>query len=91
MRIVLNETETGTELQLEAYKVDTPTGIGWSVLTPQGITVVIKLIDGSWQAADAPSISQEFWQLVGEEISRMLEMPQSKAPLVATTRRHVLL
>ena len=76
MKITLNETETGTTLPLEVYKVDTPTGEGWSVLTPQGRKVLIKLRDGNWYAEDDHSITQEFWQMVGEEISRTLEADQ---------------
>ncbi|EHQ30993.1 hypothetical protein BDD43_4981 [Mucilaginibacter gracilis] len=73
MKITLNETQTGTILELEVYKVDTPTGEGWSVLTPQGRKVVIKFRDGNWHAEDDHSITQEFWQMVGEEISRTLD------------------
>ena len=91
MRIILNETETGTDLQLEAHEVTTPTGMGWSVLSPQGISVVIKLIDGNWQAADAPSISQEFWQILGEEISRILDQGQPKATAIVPLKRYVSL
>jgi hypothetical protein len=80
MRIILNEPESGTELHLEVNKVDTPTGVGWSVLTPQGRTVIIKLIDGNWQAEDDQSISQEFWQMVGEEIGTVLATEHIASP-----------
>jgi hypothetical protein len=80
MRIVLNQTESGTELHLDVYKVDTPTGVGWSVLTPQGRNVLIKLIDGNWQAEDDQSISQEFWQMVGEEIGTVLATEHIASP-----------
>lgn len=72
MRIVLNETETDIELQLEVNKVDTPTGVGWSVLTSQGRTVLIKFRDGAWHAENENSISPEFWQMVGDEIEQVL-------------------
>jgi len=35
MKIRLNEPESGTVLQLEATKVDTSSGVGWSILKPQ--------------------------------------------------------
>jgi hypothetical protein len=73
MRIVLNEPESGTELQLEVNKVDTSSGVGWSVLTPQKKKVLIKCREGLWTAEDDHSISQEFWQMVGNKIDQALE------------------
>jgi hypothetical protein len=87
MKITLNETETGTTLPLEVYKVDTPTGEGWSVLTPQGRKVLIKLRDGNWHAEDDHSITREFWQMVGEEISRTLEADQLATAIPSTIPR----
>ena len=73
MKIRLNEPESGTVLQLEATKVDTSSGVGWSILTPQKKKVLIKFREGLWTAEYDHSISQEFWQMVGNEIDQALE------------------
>jgi len=73
MKIRLNEPESGTVLQLEVNKVDTSSGVGWSVLTPQKKKILIKFREGLWTAEDDHSVSQEFWQMVGNEIDQALE------------------
>jgi len=72
MKIELNEPESGTLLELEVNKVDIPSGTGWSVSTPKGRKVVIKLCDGEWKTDGESNISHEFWQTIGQEITRLI-------------------
>jgi hypothetical protein len=74
MKITLKEPESGTLLELEVYEMDTPTGIGWSVVLPKGGNVLIKCRNGEWKTDAENNISQEFWQTVGNEISLLLEV-----------------
>ena len=48
MRITLKEPE----LELEVFKVDTPTGVGWCVILPDERKVLLKFHQGKWQTAD---------------------------------------
>ena len=77
MKIKLNEPVSGTLLELEVVRVDLPSGTGWSVHMADGKKVVITNYKGLWKTEEAGNISQEFWQVVGNEINRVLiEEPQ---------------
>ena len=72
MKIVLKEPGTCTLLELEVSKIDTPSGPGWSVITPGGRVVVIKFREGEWKTDSESNISYEFWQTVGNEITSLI-------------------
>jgi hypothetical protein len=72
MKITLKEPESGSLLELEVYKMDTPTGIGWCVVLSKKKNVLIKFNNGEWKTEEENNISHEFWQTVGNEITRLL-------------------
>jgi len=67
-------TLKGHGLVLEANKVDTPTGAGWSIIIPDGRKVLIKFHHGKWETAE--DVSNGFVQATGNEISRLLAAGQ---------------
>ena len=73
MKIILNDPKSGTLLELDANKVDIATGTGWSIKFPTGKKVLLRFCDDAWIAADDDiGATQQYWQMVGEEISRSL-------------------
>jgi hypothetical protein len=72
MRITLKEPD----LELEVYKVDTPTGAGWCVIMPDDRKILIKRQQDKWDTAD--NISNQFVQAVGAEIILYLKSDQPK-------------
>jgi hypothetical protein len=70
MRITLKDPE----LELDVYKVDTPTGTGWSIIMPDDRKILAKYHNGKWEANDV--ISEQFVQEIGYEINRILEADQ---------------
>lgn len=72
MKIVLNEPDSGTLLELDGAEVDIPSGTGWCVIMPKGRNVVIKFFDGEWKTDDESNISREFWQTIGNEITFLI-------------------
>jgi len=71
MKIVVREPLTGNIMGLEAYKVDTPTGPGWSVMVPTGAKVLLKHCNGRWEINN--SIDYLFAQAICNEIMQSLE------------------
>jgi len=71
MKIVVREPITGNLLALESYKVDTPTGPGWSVMMPEGPRILIKFCNGRWEINS--TIDPVLAQLIGNEIMQSLE------------------
>jgi len=82
MRITLKEPE----LELEVFKVDTPTGVGWCVILPDERKVLLKFHQGKWQTAD--NISNQFLQAIGYEIDRSIEDDQPENFRNGTDRRY---
>jgi hypothetical protein len=72
MRITLKEPD----LELEVYKVDTPTGAGWCVIMPDDRKILIKCHQGKWDTADI--VSNQFVQAVGDEIIQFLQAERPK-------------
>lgn len=72
MKMTLEEPGLASFLELEVFKMDIPTGVGWSVMLPKGEIVLIKFNNGEWKTDEENNISHEFWQTVGNEITRLL-------------------
>lgn len=70
MKITLEDPE----LELEVNKVDTPTGIAWCVIMPNERKIIIKDHQGQWKTNEV--LSDQFVQLIGDEINRVLEAKQ---------------
>jgi hypothetical protein len=86
MKIKLNEPVSGTLLELEVVRVDLPSGTGWSVHMADGKKVVITYYKGFWKPNEISNISQEFWQVIGDEINRLLvEEQQEKHTTITHT------
>lgn len=80
MRITLKVPE----LELEANKVDTPTGAAWSVKMPGERKVLINFFHGKWDTTD--DISDPLVQAIGNKINQFLEadlpeIPNDRNPL----------
>ena len=86
MKIKLNEPVSGTLLELEVVRVDLPSGTGWSVHMADGKKVVITYYKGLWKPNEISNISQEFWQVIGDEINHLLvEEQQEKHTTITHT------
>jgi hypothetical protein len=70
MKITLQEPE----LELIVNKVDTPTGTGWCVIMPDERKIVIKDHNGQWETNEV--LNDQFVQVIGNEINRVLEAKQ---------------
>jgi len=71
MKIIVSEPVTGKMFELDAYKVDTPTGPGWSVMLPTGAKVLLKHCNGRWEINT--SMDDLFAQAICNEIMQSLE------------------
>jgi len=73
MKIILKEPESGTVLELLADKVDIAAVNAWSILFPTGKKTLIRCCNGVWKTENYSNISPQFWQIVGNEITRLVD------------------